>query len=89
MPEHAPLNFSPTETEGRFRTICNIHRDLREHIQNCELPASEKEKVLALITEAYDCGVRMNDALSRYRWVSDKKSWKKRVYKKKEEREHP
>jgi len=61
---HVPLN--KFKAKGRFRTICQVHKELYDVIK-------DNPKAVELLEEAYDCGVRMNNKLYEYA----EKKWKK------------
>jgi len=76
-------NPPPEKSKEKFRTICEIHRELHYYIS--EGVDANQEKLLSLVSEAFDCGVRMNEKLVEYcRNSKNRRGWKKDVYQKNE-----
>jgi len=66
---------------GKFRTICSVHNEMFLHLKNLE-DGPEKKKLITLLEEAFDCGIRMNNKLVEYARERDEgiQSWKSQVY---------
>ena len=59
---------------GKFRSICSIHQEMYQILN--EMPdSSDKKNLLALLQEAFDCGIRMDRKLTEYA-----NKWKGEVY---------
>lgn len=69
---------------GKFRTICSIHNEMLLRLKELE-DSEQKEELIRLLEEAFDCGIRMNNKLVEYAQQFGKHGaaeWKDQVFKK-------
>lgn len=62
---------------SKFRTICEVHRELYEKIIGSNLNKEEKNKMVNLLEEAYEMGKKMNNKLRQYKFNYDDAWWEK------------
>jgi hypothetical protein len=60
---HQALDAKDFVRNENKRYICEIHRDMYELLQKEKIP---KKKLIALLFEAYDSGVKMSQKLHEY-----------------------
>lgn len=65
-------------TKGKWISICSLHQQMLQIIKT--LPDDGTRRILIdLLSQAFDCGVKMDKKLSEYKKA---KEWKPETYKK-------
>lgn len=76
--EHTPIE-NYRDKKGKFRTICQIHREVYALLHGEGQTFKNKDKMDSLLREAYEAGISMDRKLTEY--AGKPQEWKRKTFK--------
>jgi len=71
---------SLTRGTARFRSICEVHREIQDLVFELKIPVDMKELILTKAQEAYEMAKRMNNKLFEYKYDITSREWKNKKH---------